>query len=538
MNFLTKHQNFRSRLPEYDVHPISIKMIEQGNPWITADKYTEKFHPHDRFIVALNRKRPFALLLHDPTHANVKARLWARNGNFDKVIKNFKNDFAQRMHAAFKLRKDLKISEKRNNYYLVFGEADYIPGLHVQYLAGEILIQFYANYWDKYQDFVIQTVIKKMDDVFHMDVMRSQLWLQTRVDGNGVKEPPRCLDPNTTFKNVIVEEFGAKYRINLGSHYDIGIYTDMSSVRQALIPEFQQAKSLLNLYAYTGAFSLCALASGVAEVTSVDLSDKYVDWLQENLELNAKIDSAKHTSLNDAALEGLNKLKTQNKKFDLIICDPPTSSSDGQKRSNALKDYERLIPAMYKVLSDNGKIIVFLNTHQVNKKKFQEKLMDIFAFHHLPLKSNKFFGLGDDCPAMPKFPEGSYLKGYMLEIDPTKIKQKPKIEAPSEVEVIKEEEKIIATSEESPEHVLADTVEVEVIIQKDAKPKTAKKVTKKTAKKVTTKSSSDELASKPAKKKVAKKAAKKVTKKVDAENATKPAKKVAKKTAKKATTKS
>ena len=83
---LTRHQQHgHGRLPKYDIHPISIKMLEQGNPWITKDKFSEKFHPKERFIVALNRKRPFALLLHDPTHNTVKARLWSKNGNFEKI---------------------------------------------------------------------------------------------------------------------------------------------------------------------------------------------------------------------------------------------------------------------------------------------------------------------------------------------------------------------------------------------------------------------------------------------------------------------
>ena len=110
---LTKYQNHQGRLPKYDLHPISIKMIDQGNPWVTKDQYSEKFHPNDRFIVALNRKRPFALLIHDPTHKFVRARLWSKNGNFEKQIKNFKNDLAQRMHTAFKARKDQNLLKNK-----------------------------------------------------------------------------------------------------------------------------------------------------------------------------------------------------------------------------------------------------------------------------------------------------------------------------------------------------------------------------------------------------------------------------------------
>jgi 23S rRNA (cytosine1962-C5)-methyltransferase len=521
---LTRHQHHQSRLPKYDIHPISIKMLEQGNPWVTKDKFSEKFHPKERFIVALNRKRPFALLLHDPTHNTVKARLWSKGGNYEKQIKNFKNDLAQRIHSAFKSRKDQNIMDSRDNLYLLFGEGDQVPGLFVQYLGGEILIQYYANFWERYQDYVIQTVIKKMSDVFKMDILKMQVWVQKRVEGMVVKEPPHCLDPNTTYKNITINEFGAKYKVNLGQHYDIGIYTDMSSVRNTLKPHFEGAKSVLNLYSYTGAFSLFAMAHGAQKVTSIDLSSKYLEWLDENIALNDELKSASHTTMAVSALEGLKELQDKNEKYDLIICDPPSSSSDGQKRTNALKDYEKLLPAMYDLLTENGKIVVFLNTHKINKKKFQFKLHDIIKYHKLPLRTGKFLGLNQDCPAMPRFPEGSYLKGYVIEVDKKRLEKKyaPKNESEDETKLeAKSEISQDSTDQEKP---------------KAKSPAAKKKATKKVAKKVTkkvTKEVSEAGAKKKTTKKIAKKAAKKVTKKVTKKATKKATKKVTKKATKK-----
>ena len=88
-NTLTRHSVNNSRLAKYDIHPVSIKMIQKGNPWVTLDKFSEKFHPKDRFVVALNRRRPFALLLHDPQHKTIRARLWSKDGNFEKTNQKF-----------------------------------------------------------------------------------------------------------------------------------------------------------------------------------------------------------------------------------------------------------------------------------------------------------------------------------------------------------------------------------------------------------------------------------------------------------------
>jgi 23S rRNA (cytosine1962-C5)-methyltransferase len=413
-----RHSNYgnsHSRVPSYEIHPTSVKMINQGNPWVTLDEYSEKFQPKEKFIIATNDRKPFALLLHDPQHKIIRARLWAKGGNLERQAKSFKTDCTNRIDAAFRLRKSTKIMEKRNNFYLVFGEADQLPGLFIQYLNGEILIQHYTYFWSKFENYILEMIMKKMKDVFSMDVYKSQIWKQMRVDTDAHKAGAVCLDPNISFKNLEVTEYGVNYKLNLGSNYDVGLYTDMSSVREKMKPLFEKAKSVLNLYSYTGAFSLFALKNGAENVTSVDLSEKYLEWLDENLKLNADFNPESHTSMAMSAKDAMNELYESGKKFDLIICDPPSSSSDGNKRTNALSDYGSTLSQINSLLSEYGKAVVFLNTHKVNRKKFQFKLHDIIKSKGLKLKASTYYGLNDDCPAMPRFPEGSYLKGFLIE---------------------------------------------------------------------------------------------------------------------------
>jgi 23S rRNA (cytosine1962-C5)-methyltransferase len=420
--------NIPSRVATYDIHPTSIKMIQQGNPWVTLDEYSEKFQPKERFIIALNQRKPFALLIHDPQHKTVRARLWAKNGNLEKQAKTFKADFTARVDAALRSRKTTGILEKRDNFYLVFGEGDQLPGLFIQYLGGEILIQHYTYFWDKFENFILETIMKKMRDVFNLDIYRTDIWKQMRVDGDSNKEAPTCLDPNISFKNIDITEYGVKYKLNLGSHYDIGLYTDMSSVRGRMEPLFKESKSILNLYSYSGAFSLFGMKNGATEVISVDLSEKYLDWLDENILLNEELNQDFHESMKMSVKDALATLNKEKKSFDLIICDPPSSSSDGNKRTNALKDYEQTLPQIDSLLSDSGKAVIFLNTHKVNRKKFQTKIHDIIKNSDLKLKTTTFYGLNEDCPSMPKFPEGSYLKGFLLERCDNPIEEIEKIQ--------------------------------------------------------------------------------------------------------------
>lgn len=402
------------QLPAYDVHPTSLRLMKKGHPWIIEDQYTEKFHPRDRFIVATERRRPCALFIHDPRHSSIKARIWAQKGDFSRLIKSFKNDLMVRMQKAINKRKQKELLKDRENFYLIFGEADQLPGLHVQYLNGEILVQFYTYFWDNYSDYVITNLQKALSNVFNMEITKSEFWIQHRADSGVSKQPAKSLNPNVSFKKIDICEYDVNYEIEIGRNYDCGLYTDMSSVRGHLMQEFKAAKSVLNLFSYTGAFTCFSLKHGADRAVSVDLSEKYLEQLEYNISLNKDLKTKEHTSLRLPTQEALDKLLGEKQTFSLVICDPPSSSSDGNKRTNALKEYESMLPKMYELLEKDGKVLIFLNTHKVSRVKFEQKITEILKNKKIPLIIQKKVGLAADCPTIKGFPEGSYLKGLLL----------------------------------------------------------------------------------------------------------------------------
>ncbi|MBT4793131.1 MAG: hypothetical protein HON90_16280 [Halobacteriovoraceae bacterium] len=404
-------QRQRTHSKTYELHPISIKQIQKGHPWVTIDQYSEKFHPKERFIIASNRHKPFALLIHDPNHKQVRARVWATHGNFQKQIKSFKNDLTARIKTAITKRTKSDYQKERDHYYLIFAEGDNIPGVLVHYLAGEILIQFYMDFWNQYKEFFIQTLTRAINEIMQEDIDFDNIWVQSRSE---IKAPAKCSDFNTSFRNIEVSEFGVKYKVTLGKHYDHGIYTDMASIRSRLKDQISKANSLLNLYSYTGAFSLFALNEGVCDVTSVDLSEKYLAWLDENIKLNKQLKSEQHRLMATSTIEALKILKKENKGFDFIISDPPSSSSDGNKKSNALNDYKEVLPLIHNVTNTKGKVLLFINTHKCSLKRFEDKIKTIIDQKKLSFKIESQFYLSQDCPHKKGFPEGSYLKGLLL----------------------------------------------------------------------------------------------------------------------------
>ncbi|MGZ3787934.1 MAG: class I SAM-dependent rRNA methyltransferase [Bacteriovorax sp.] len=401
------------------LHPASCKHLKLGHPWITEDTYTKRFPKNDFFLVGVDERghQEIALLINDPEHKNIKARLWSLNPDDWKKHPDFKLELDWRLKNALEKRAHAHIEEERDNFYLVNGESDFLPGLLVLKLKNQIIIQYYALFWKKVEQSLLEILGLHLLHFFpHLTA--EEIWIQER---NFNQEKAIRSVKGSTHSEFHLSEFGVHYQIRINEHYDFGIYTDMSAIRKQMRPYLEKAKSLLNLYSYTGAFSLFALKLGAAQVVSVDLSQKYLNWLDENIALNSNLSpnlsKEHHSSLCMPSEKALEKLISEGAKFDAIICDPPSASSDGVTTSSALKSYEKLLPLMLKLLASEGSLFVFLNTHAISWNKFEEKLKQIIEASEFKNKINigKRFKLNEDCLPLKGFHEGDYLKGLLLD---------------------------------------------------------------------------------------------------------------------------
>ena len=134
--------------------------------------------------------------------------------------------------------------------------------------------------------------------------------------------------------------------------------------------------------------------------------------LEENIELN-NLPKEKHFSLTKSVRQALKSFIEKNKLFDCIVCDPPSFSSDGHKKSSILKEYETIIPLMIELLNKNGRLYLFLNTHKTTWNIFEGKIKTILKpFSDIVIE--KRMNLGEDCRRLRGFPEGDYLKGLSI----------------------------------------------------------------------------------------------------------------------------
>ena len=191
-----------------------------------------------------------------------------------------------------------------------------------------------------------------------LDVDAGNIVVKTRKIQSGSDQYVRQDEKN---RFITVNEFGLKFRVNLYDYLDTGLFLDHRKVRQ-LIYKYSKEKSFLNLFAYTGTATVYAATGGARSTTTVDMSNTYIEWAQENLRLN-KITGKEHQFIRADCMQWLWDAKREGRSYQVIFLDPPTFSNS-KKMTQTLdinRDYVDLINLTMQLLDDEGVLIFSCN---------------------------------------------------------------------------------------------------------------------------------------------------------------------------------
>lgn len=195
----------------------------------------------------------------------------------------------------------------------------------------------------------------------HFNLRPDQLAIKTRRRQRGLSQYQKLADQPPSFDVV---ERGLRFEVNLHRYLDTGLFLDHRDTRQR-VRQQAQGKSVLNLFAYTGSFSVYAAAGGARRTITVDMSRTYQDWSARNLTLNGLSDEKRHQLVQADVLDFLARLKEARELFDLVILDPPSFSNS--KRMHATFDVQRdhllLLRNTLAVLHPEGELL-FSNNRQ------------------------------------------------------------------------------------------------------------------------------------------------------------------------------
>lgn len=274
--------------------------------------------------------------------------------------------FAESDSFANRLKKNVKQLEKwakRENIscYRLY-DAD-IPeyNVAVDWYDGEVVIHEYAAPANVDE----QIAQKRLFDIVNLTpkvlgIPADKMVLKVREKQKG-KEQYQVLAKAGQYK--VVSEYGAKFWVNLRDYLDTGLFLDHRVTRRA-IQQQSKNKAVLNLFAYTGTASVHAALGGARNVTTVDMSNTYLDWAKRNFELN-QLSGKQYQFVQDNVLDWLKGCKNQ---FDLIFVDPPTFSNSKRMEDtwDVQRDHVKLLNMLTTLVAPGGKVI-FSN----NKRRFK-----------------------------------------------------------------------------------------------------------------------------------------------------------------------
>ena len=178
-------------------------------------------------------------------------------------------------------------------------------------------------------------------------------------------------------RRVVVHEGGLKFLVNFSDYVDTGLFLDHRVARKMVMDE-ANGKRMLNLFAYTGAFSVYAAAGGARSTTTVDLSRTYLDWAGENFQING-LESRQHQFVASDTIDFLETTASQRKQFDLVVCDPPTYSNSKRTENDwdVQHGYVSIFEHLKKIVAPQG--VVYFSTN-FRRFKFDEDFIRSLGF--------------------------------------------------------------------------------------------------------------------------------------------------------------
>lgn len=325
----------------------------------------------------------------------------------------------QRIAAAYHVREQLGlVSEQNNTFRLIHGEGDHVPGLIVDIYADTAVIQAHSVGIHPVRQQIAEAIVAVVPQV-HAVYYKSDDTLPYKcpvpLDERVGYLMPKSLDPSIP-KSHTPEfwstENGLDFRIDWLRGQKTGFFIDQRENR-ALVERYSRGKQVLNMFCYTGGFSVYALRGGAERVVSVDVSEKAIELVRANVAHNFP-NGVKHEAI---AADAFDYLSANRETFDLIILDPPAFAKHRDAIRNALRGYQRLNAKAIEQIRPGGILFTFSCSQAVDKEHFRLAVFSAAAQVGRKVRILHQLHQPQDHPINIYHPEGEYLKGLVLQVE-------------------------------------------------------------------------------------------------------------------------
>lgn len=391
-----------------DLHKISLKPkkdmpVVSGHPWIFSNGISKcEAKNIGEIVEVFSDGGEYVGTGYFNPHGSISVRILSRNrGEIFDI-----NFFEKRFLELDELKKKI-LPEKTNGYRLSYADSDGLPGLIVDRYGDVFVFQIHTAGMDNFREEIVSAI----KNVFKPSAIVERSDVEIRK-----QEGLKVLEPTVHFGNVdseiIFEENGIKFYVDVIGGQKTGFFLDQRDARKKLFA-LSKDKKVLNLFCYTGAFSLYAAKGDAKKVVSVDISKNATEFVKKNFGLN-KLDHGDVVSAD--VFDFLSTEKVKPGDFDIIVCDPPAFAKSGGNVQKALKAYMDLNRKCLNLLKKDGILFSSSCSGRVSLDDFRNTLKIAAGSAKKDVRVISTISQAVDHTDKLSFPEGRYLKTLVLQV--------------------------------------------------------------------------------------------------------------------------
>ncbi|PEQ54446.1 RlmI/RlmK family 23S rRNA methyltransferase [Bacillus thuringiensis] len=315
--------------------------------------------------------------------------------------------FESKIKSALHKRKQFYKSSDTTAFRALNGEGDGLGGLIIDYYDGYYVVSWYSEGIYTFRDEIIAALQK----VANFKGIYEKKRFDTKgkyIEGDDFVAGERGEFP------LIVKENGVNFAVYLNDGAMVGIFLDQRNVRKQIRDKYAKGRTVLNMFSYTGAFSVFAALGGASKTTSVDLANRSLSKTIEQFSVNEVDYEAQDIIVEDVFLYFKYAAKKK-MKFDMVVLDPPSFARSKKYTFSAAKDYKNLLKETIAITENNGIIVASTNCSAFDMKKFKGFIDTAFKEMNGKYKILEEHSLPEDFRTIDQFKEGDYLKVVFIE---------------------------------------------------------------------------------------------------------------------------
>ena len=383
------------------------RLLKSGGPWIFDNEIgtvTGDFENGGLVIVRDFDGYPLGRGFYN-RNSRIRVRMMTRNHE-QEIDEEF---LRARVRAAWEYRKK---TVDTGSCRLIFGEADFLPGLVADKFSDVLVVQSLALGIDRMKETIVRLIREVLaeDGISIRGVYERSDAKVRRQEG---MEPEKGFLGEPFDTDVEIEENGVKYIVDVKEGQKTGFFLDQKYNRLAIQRLCRGAK-VLDCFTHTGSFALNAGMGGAAEVLGVDASELGVRQAEENARLNRMEDRVKFLCAD--VFELLPELERRGEKYDVIILDPPAFTKSRNSVKNAVKGYREINRRAMQLLKDGGFLATCSCSHFMTYELFTQTIRQAAAGVHRRLRQVEYRTQAPDHPILWAADESYYLKFYVFQV--------------------------------------------------------------------------------------------------------------------------